>query len=501
MDPRRGPCRRICERGARSALYVVHGDEPLLALEAGDAIRAAARAAGVVEREVLVVEPGFKWDAFLGANANASLFGDAQARRPAHSVGQARRRRRQGARGLCRAIPNPDHVTLVTLPRLDRATQAPLVRRARRRGRRDRRVSGRARRAAGAGSRRGSRGRSSRRRAKRSRSSPSTAKATCSRRGRKSRSSRCCCRKASSTHDAVERAVADVARYDVVRSCPRRGSRATPRARCASCARSKPKATRHACDLAARRRRACAGGRARMVRAGTPVSAAVRNARVWGKRQAASERAVKRVGARPPRRCRLDWPRLDALAKGMGRGSAWDELAAAALLLCGKPLRPLACDGADPHYHSAPRADRVASRAVHRLRRPGVPGKCLVRVRRLGREPRRGRRMRSPLRRSPTGKFAWRRRPRSFGLPARRRVRAATDARSRAASKMKEALDPRRAAGLRPPAGFRVITHLLDGDPVDVIDQACRVARGSTCWSIGHKRSKKWRTALVGAAR
>src|SRR5664279_6215902 len=58
------------------ALYVVHGDEPLLALEAGDAIRAAARAAGITEREVLVVEPGFRWDAFLGANANASLFGE-----------------------------------------------------------------------------------------------------------------------------------------------------------------------------------------------------------------------------------------------------------------------------------------------------------------------------------------------------------------------------------------------------------------------------------------
>ena len=58
------------------SLYVVHGDEPLLALEAADAIRAAARGAGAADREVLVVEPGFKWDAFLGANANASLFGD-----------------------------------------------------------------------------------------------------------------------------------------------------------------------------------------------------------------------------------------------------------------------------------------------------------------------------------------------------------------------------------------------------------------------------------------
>ena len=56
-------------------LYVVYGDEPLLAIEAGDAIRAAARAAGCEEREVLVAEPGFKWDAFSAASRNLGLFG------------------------------------------------------------------------------------------------------------------------------------------------------------------------------------------------------------------------------------------------------------------------------------------------------------------------------------------------------------------------------------------------------------------------------------------
>ena len=57
-------------------LYVIHGDEPLLALEAGDAIRAAARAAGATEREVFVVEAGFRWDTFLAANLNRGLFGE-----------------------------------------------------------------------------------------------------------------------------------------------------------------------------------------------------------------------------------------------------------------------------------------------------------------------------------------------------------------------------------------------------------------------------------------
>ncbi|MET0441237.1 MAG: DNA polymerase III subunit delta, partial [Casimicrobiaceae bacterium] len=37
-------------------LYVVHGDEHLLAIEASDRIRAAARAAGYGERDVLQVD-------------------------------------------------------------------------------------------------------------------------------------------------------------------------------------------------------------------------------------------------------------------------------------------------------------------------------------------------------------------------------------------------------------------------------------------------------------
>src|SRR5690348_17406551 len=58
-----------------SPFYVVHGDEPLLAIEAGDQIRAAARTAGYDDREVLVADSGFKWDALSAANRNLGLFG------------------------------------------------------------------------------------------------------------------------------------------------------------------------------------------------------------------------------------------------------------------------------------------------------------------------------------------------------------------------------------------------------------------------------------------
>ncbi|HEY7942984.1 MAG TPA: DNA polymerase III subunit delta, partial [Casimicrobiaceae bacterium] len=101
-------------------LYVVHGDEPLLAIEAGDQVRAAARAAGCEEREILVAEAGFKWDALAAANRNLGLFGSRRLidlRLPGGKPGV------EGARVLedCAKHPGTDAITLITLPRLDRA--------------------------------------------------------------------------------------------------------------------------------------------------------------------------------------------------------------------------------------------------------------------------------------------------------------------------------------------------------------------------------------------
>ena len=82
------------------------------------------------------------------------------------------------------------------------------------------------------------------------------------------------------------------------------------------------------------------------VAAGTPVSAAVRNARVWGKRQAAMERAARRVPAAVIAPLIAALARLDALAKGIGRGNVWDELRTVAMTLAGSPALPLpATDG------------------------------------------------------------------------------------------------------------------------------------------------------------
>ncbi|MGH8217700.1 MAG: DNA polymerase III subunit delta [Steroidobacteraceae bacterium] len=55
-------------------VYLVSGDEPLLATEAADAIRARARALGFTEREVHALDRGTDWDAVRAAAGTLSLF-------------------------------------------------------------------------------------------------------------------------------------------------------------------------------------------------------------------------------------------------------------------------------------------------------------------------------------------------------------------------------------------------------------------------------------------
>jgi len=104
-------------------LYTVWGDEPLLAQEAGDAIRAAARAAGYGERQVHTVAGAhFDWSGLLGSALAMSLFSDRQLieiRIPSGKPGK------DGAEALqryCQALGD-DVVTLVQLPKLDRTQQ------------------------------------------------------------------------------------------------------------------------------------------------------------------------------------------------------------------------------------------------------------------------------------------------------------------------------------------------------------------------------------------
>jgi DNA polymerase-3 subunit delta len=331
---------RHLERGVQP-LYVVHGDEPLLALEAGDAIRATARAAGALEREVLVVEPGFKWDAFLGANANASLFGERKVvdlRIPSGKPGV------EGGKALeaYAANPNPDNVTLITLPRLDRTAQAsawfgaladagvaiavyPVEREA---------LPG------------WIAARLARQQQRASRETLTFLAENCEGNLLAARQEieklALLLPPGELAHEDVECAVADVSRYDVFQLSEAWLLGDAARAlRILNALRDEGDAPTLAVWQLSEDVHALAAVQT-MVRTGTSVATAVKSARVWGRRQGALERAADRVPVALMPALLLALARLDALAKGLEHGNAWEELTTTALAFAGKPALPLA---------------------------------------------------------------------------------------------------------------------------------------------------------------
>ncbi|GGX41178.1 DNA polymerase III subunit delta [Saccharospirillum salsuginis] len=62
-------------QGLPSIIWI-SGDEPLLVLEAADRVRAAARNAGISERQVFHADNQFDWNQLTDANQSMSLFGD-----------------------------------------------------------------------------------------------------------------------------------------------------------------------------------------------------------------------------------------------------------------------------------------------------------------------------------------------------------------------------------------------------------------------------------------
>jgi DNA polymerase-3 subunit delta len=109
-------------RGPLQRLYCVSGDEPLLAEESLDAIRAAARSAGFTEREVLHASGKFDWSLLAQNASSLSLFAArkiVEIRLPGGKPG------REGGEALRShaAAGNDDVLTLLVLPRLDRTTR------------------------------------------------------------------------------------------------------------------------------------------------------------------------------------------------------------------------------------------------------------------------------------------------------------------------------------------------------------------------------------------
>lgn len=111
------------KQGVLAPIYVVAGDEPLLAIEALDAIRAAARACGYSEREVLHADARFDWSRLAQAASGLSLFAErriVELRLPSGKPGKAGA---EALREFAQAAP-PDLLALLSLPRLDRETRA-----------------------------------------------------------------------------------------------------------------------------------------------------------------------------------------------------------------------------------------------------------------------------------------------------------------------------------------------------------------------------------------
>lgn len=104
------------DRGPLQPAYLIAGAEPLLVLEAADAVRAAARREGIAEREVFEAGAGQRepdWDALVASFNAPSLFASrrlVEIRLPTGKPGK------EGGKAIVEfcAAPSPDVVLLVT---------------------------------------------------------------------------------------------------------------------------------------------------------------------------------------------------------------------------------------------------------------------------------------------------------------------------------------------------------------------------------------------------
>ena len=101
-----------------ASLYLLHGDEPLLVIEAADAIRLTARRQGFAEREVIVAGTGFRWDDLFLAAGNLSLFGETKLIDLRIPSGKPGREGSEALQRYCKTLGSGT-VTLITLPELD----------------------------------------------------------------------------------------------------------------------------------------------------------------------------------------------------------------------------------------------------------------------------------------------------------------------------------------------------------------------------------------------
>ncbi len=99
-------------------LYTIYGDEPLLALEAADRLRARARVDGYSEREVLTAEQHFDWSQLRMSGQSQSLFASRRVLEMRIPSGKPGSEGSQALQDLCARLPT-ETITLVCLPGID----------------------------------------------------------------------------------------------------------------------------------------------------------------------------------------------------------------------------------------------------------------------------------------------------------------------------------------------------------------------------------------------
>ena len=107
------------------SLYVIHGEEDLLRIEALDSIRAVAKQRGYLNRESYTVESAsFDWNEVLANADSAGLFADLKLLEIHIPSGKVGKNGGEALQQLAENLPR-DTVTLIVFPKLERAqTQA-----------------------------------------------------------------------------------------------------------------------------------------------------------------------------------------------------------------------------------------------------------------------------------------------------------------------------------------------------------------------------------------
>jgi DNA polymerase-3 subunit delta len=109
-------------QGKLMPVYLVSGDETLLAQEACDAIRQAARKAGFTERERHHVDKQFEWQQLLASANSLSLFNDKKIIELRIENGKPGA---EGSKTICEYLTHPseDNLLLIVTPKLDSGAQ------------------------------------------------------------------------------------------------------------------------------------------------------------------------------------------------------------------------------------------------------------------------------------------------------------------------------------------------------------------------------------------